>query len=88
VLTNKSSPIESATFLLLPAKPGDPRQSAAVIEFFDWSFTHGSALATQLQYMPLPDAVKAAARVPWNTDFPVGKNLGPWGPNKRLTSVV
>ena len=34
----KSWPIESATFVLLPTDPADPKQSAAVKKFFDWGF--------------------------------------------------
>jgi phosphate transport system substrate-binding protein len=58
----------------LPTNPTDAGQSAAVIKFFDWSFTHGNALATDLQYIPLPDAVQAAVRAAWKTDFPAAKS--------------
>ena len=53
---DKSWPIESATFVLLPTDPKDPNQSAAVKKFFDWGFAHGDDIAVQLLYIPLPEA--------------------------------
>ena len=41
----ESWPIVSATFVLLPTDPKDPKQSAAVKKFFDWGFTHGDDIA-------------------------------------------
>ena len=52
----KSWPIESATFVLLPTDPKDPNQSAATKKFFDWGFAHGDDIAVQLLYIPLPEA--------------------------------
>jgi phosphate transport system substrate-binding protein len=56
----ESWPIVSATFVLLPTNPTDTGKSAAVIKFFQWGFEHGNDIATNLQYVPLPEAVKAA----------------------------
>ena len=53
-------PIVSATFVLVPTNARMPAQSAAVIKFFDWAFSHGDATATSLQYVPLPASVKGA----------------------------
>jgi phosphate transport system substrate-binding protein len=66
----ESWPIESATFVLLPTDPKDVAQSAAVKKFFDWGFTHGSDIATQLLYIPLPASVQAAIRVVWQKEVP------------------
>jgi phosphate transport system substrate-binding protein len=60
-----SWPIESATFVLLPTDPKDVAQSTAVKKFFDWGFTHGNDIATQLLYIPLPDSVHEAIRAAW-----------------------
>ena len=40
-------------------------QSAAVKKFFDWGFAHGSDIATQLLYIPLPANVHDAIRAAW-----------------------
>ena len=60
-----SWPIESATFVLLPTDAKDPKQSVAVTKLFDWSFTNGNKIATDLLYVPLPAAVQNAIRAAW-----------------------
>jgi phosphate transport system substrate-binding protein len=64
-----SWPIESATFVLVPTDPKDPAQNAAVLKFFDWSFSHGNDIATKLLYIPLPDSVHAAIRATWKAEL-------------------
>ena len=54
-----SWPIVSATFVLLPTNPADAARSAAVVKFFEWGLANGDAAAKQLQYVALPQAVKA-----------------------------
>jgi len=66
----KSWPIESATFVLLPTDPKDPNQSAATKKFFDWGFAHGDEIAVQLLYIPLPASVKDAVRAVWKAEVP------------------
>jgi phosphate transport system substrate-binding protein len=61
----KSWPIESATFVLLPTDAKDPAQTQAVIKFFDWSFSNGDKIATDLLYIPQPDSVHTAIRAAW-----------------------
>ncbi|HSU04722.1 MAG TPA: phosphate ABC transporter substrate-binding protein PstS [Acetobacteraceae bacterium] len=61
----KSWPIESATFVLVPTDAKDANQTAAVLKFFDWGFASGDPIARQLLYIPLPEAVKTAVRAAW-----------------------
>lgn len=58
-------PIVSATYVLVERKPKNPARTAAVINFFDWSWKNGGAVATQLGYIPLPPAAIAKARAEW-----------------------
>jgi phosphate transport system substrate-binding protein len=53
----KSWPIAGASFILIYAKPADPKATAEVIKFFDWSFKNGKALASELDYVALPDTL-------------------------------
>jgi phosphate transport system substrate-binding protein len=71
----KSWPIVSATFILLPKDPKDPTRSANVMKFMDWAYNSGDDLAIGLDYVPLPPAVKAAVRGTWMTEIkgPDGK---------------
>jgi phosphate transport system substrate-binding protein len=66
---DKSWPIESATFVLLPTDPKDPAQSAAVQKFFDWGLTNGDAIAKQLLYVTLPASVKSQIKAAWKTEI-------------------
>jgi phosphate transport system substrate-binding protein len=71
----KSWPIESATFIELPKDPANAARSASVMKFFDWAYKNGDASATSLEYIPLPETVKAAVRTAWHADIlsPDGK---------------
>jgi phosphate transport system substrate-binding protein len=68
-------PIVSATFIMLPKDPKDPARSANVIKFFDWAYKSGDPIAKQLEYIPLPEAVKESVRNAWHTEVkgPDGK---------------
>lgn len=73
----KSWPIVSATFILLPEDPKDPVRSANVMKFIDWAYNSGDSLAISLDYVPLPNAVKAAVRSSWTAQIkgPDGKPI-------------
>ncbi len=64
-----SWPIVSPTFILLPTDPQDAARSANVRKFFDWAYSHGDAMARELEYIPLPDATKTAVRAAWRQQF-------------------
>jgi phosphate transport system substrate-binding protein len=44
------------------------------MKFFDWAYKNGDASATALEYVPLPETVKAAVRSAWHTSI-----MGPGG---------
>jgi len=56
-----SWPIISATFILLPGDPQEPKQQANVVKFFNWAYNNGAEIAANLHYVPLPRAVRDAA---------------------------
>lgn len=62
---SESWPITGATFILMYVKPDKPRQAAAALEFFDWAYTEGDAMALELDYVPLPDDIKSVVRAQW-----------------------
>jgi phosphate transport system substrate-binding protein len=72
---DSSWPIVSATFIELPKDPKDPARSAGVMKFFDWAYKNGDSIATGLEYIPLPDAVKTSVRNAWHAEVkgPDGK---------------
>jgi phosphate transport system substrate-binding protein len=59
----ESWPIAAATFILI--RTDNPGAVADVTAFFDWCFNNGDALATDLQYVPLPAALKDDIRGYW-----------------------
>jgi phosphate transport system substrate-binding protein len=63
VITNapgaQSWPIAATNFILIPKQPRDPARAKAAIEFFAWVYKNGDQTATDLGYVPLPDALVA-----------------------------
>ena len=58
-------PITGATFILVHKNPDKPEQVAEVLKFFDWAYKSGDKLATDLDYVPLPDQVADQVRAVW-----------------------
>jgi len=53
----KSWPISTASFILMYKEPADKAQSAEVLKFFDWAFKNGKGMASELDYVALPDSL-------------------------------
>jgi phosphate transport system substrate-binding protein len=72
-------PVVSASFVLLPTRPGTPERTRAAIDFFDWALAHGQSIAVDLDYVPLPDAALALIRRAWmdQVQDAAGRSLGP-----------
>lgn len=81
VLTNeageKSWPITAASFILIHKNADKPDQTKAVLQFFDWAFSHGKTAASELDYVPLPDDVVSQIKTKWQTEVKdkAGKGL-------------
>src|SRR5262245_20867224 len=60
-----SWPITSTTFILMYKQQDKPASAAAALKFFDWAFASGDKMAEELDYVPMPDAVKALVRKQW-----------------------
>ena len=71
----QSWPITGATFILVYKKQDKAAMGAEVLSFFDWAYKNGDATAGQLDYVPMPAAVKALVRKQWtaNVKGPDGK---------------
>ena len=42
-----------------------PANAAAVLKFFDWAYKSGDKTAADLDYVPMPDSVKAIIAKAW-----------------------
>ena len=60
-----SWPITGATFIMMHKVQDKPMQATNSLKFFEWAYVNGDKMATDLEYVPLPDAVKALSRKAW-----------------------
>ncbi|QFU15513.1 phosphate ABC transporter substrate-binding protein PstS [Microvirga thermotolerans] len=58
-------PITAPTFILVHKAPAKPEQTAEVLKFFAWAYKNGDKLASDLDYVPLPDNVVAMIESAW-----------------------
>jgi phosphate transport system substrate-binding protein len=58
-------PITGATFILMQKVQDKPAQAATVLKFFDWAYKGGDKTADDLDYVPMPAAVKAVVEKSW-----------------------
>ena len=58
-------PITGASFILLHAKQEKPEAGREVLKFFEWSFRNGQAMASELDYVPMPEPVVRQIQAAW-----------------------
>jgi phosphate transport system substrate-binding protein len=58
-------PISGATFILVHKKQANAATGREVLAFFDWAYKNGDGAAAQLDYVPMPAAVKTMVRKTW-----------------------
>lgn len=61
----ESWPITGATFILMHKAQDKPANASNALKFFEWAYGSGDKMAADLEYVPLPDAVKALVRKQW-----------------------
>ena len=66
---DKSWPITGASFILVYSSPPDPAATGAALKFFDWAYKNGAKMASDLDYVPLPDNLIAQVRNTWKTQI-------------------
>ena len=69
VLTDQAGkdtwPISGATFILMYKAQDKPVNAANSLKFFEWAYLNGDKMADELEYVPLPVAVKELVRKSW-----------------------
>jgi phosphate transport system substrate-binding protein len=69
ILTNEpgkdSWPITGATFILIYKSQNKSAIAAEMLKFFDWAFTNGDKMASDLNYVPLPANLKTMIHASW-----------------------
>jgi phosphate transport system substrate-binding protein len=69
VLTDQAGraswPMTGASFILMHTQQDKPDLAKEVLKFFDWAFKKGDAMASELDYVPMPDAVVSLIQAAW-----------------------
>jgi phosphate transport system substrate-binding protein len=65
----KSWPISGATFILMHKVQDKPETGKEVLKFFDWAYAKGDKLASDLDYVPLPEDVVKLIRAAWKVQI-------------------
>jgi phosphate transport system substrate-binding protein len=69
IITNAAGPtawpVAGSTFILMQATPVTPADSDAALKFFDWGYKKGKQMATDLDYVPMPDSVVTLIEKTW-----------------------
>jgi len=73
-----SWPVTAATFILVHKKADKPEQTKAVLSFFDWAFKNGAKSASEIDYVPLPDAVTKEVRAAWAAEIKSADGQAVW----------
>jgi len=62
---DKSWPVAGSTFILMQAVPTDAASSDEALKFFDWGYKNGKQMASNLDYVPMPDSVVTLIEKTW-----------------------
>ena len=49
--------------------PPDAAATAAALKFFDWAYKNGGKMATELDYVPLPEPLVQQVRATWKAQI-------------------
>ena len=58
-------PLTGATFIMMQKVQEKPASATSTLKFFDWAYGGGDKMAEELEYVALPDSVKALVRKQW-----------------------
>ncbi len=58
-------PLTGATFIMMQKAQDKPVNASNALKFFEWAYGNGDAMAAELEYVSLPDSVKALVRKQW-----------------------
>ena len=82
VLTNQAGkdswPATGASFIIMHKTQADGATGQAVLKFFDWAFKNGAAMATDLDYVPLPAATVKLVQESWKTKIKDASGKAVW----------
>ncbi len=82
VLTNQpgknSWPATGASFILMHKSQADGLTGRAVLKFFDWAYKNGAQMATDLDYVPMPQATIKQVQELWKAQLKDASGKALW----------
>ena len=82
ILTNQSGkdswPITGATFILIHKSQEKVGKGTEVLKFFDWAYGKGGKIASDLDYVPLPEKVQKMIRTSWKKQIKATNGKAIW----------
>lgn len=82
VLTDEAGedswPVTAASFILVHKVQNDAAQAKEVLSFFDWAFDNGNEMASELDYVPLPENVANDIRKIWTNQIKTADGVTVW----------
>jgi phosphate transport system substrate-binding protein len=73
-----SWPITGASFILMHKTQSDAAKGKEVLKFYEWAFKNGGAMATELDYVPLPASVVKLIEGAWKSQLKDSAGKSVW----------
>jgi len=67
-----SWPITGATFILMHKRQDDSAKAKEVVKYLDWSYKNGVQMASELDYIAMPDSVVKMIEAAWKSNLKDG----------------
>jgi len=64
-----SWPMTGATFILMHTSQAKPENAREVLKFFEWAYKNGDKMASELDYVPIPDPVVKLVQSAWKSQI-------------------
>lgn len=74
----ESWPIAGATFILMHKVQDTAQAGTEVLKFFDWAYKNGDKLASELDYVPMPDSVVKLIHDAWKAQIKDASGKAVW----------
>jgi len=71
-------PITGVTYAIVHKQQLDATKGKEVLSFFNYAFKNGAAAATELDYVPMPDAVAKLIETAWKNNLKDGAGKAVW----------
>lgn len=71
-------PVTSASFILVHKTQDKPENAKEVLNFFNWAFENGAAMAAELDYVAMPKAVTDQIAAGWKAEIKAADGSAIW----------